>query len=218
MDMSVAKRLMSLGVGIGLVALTGGCAGTGEVVTLDVREARAAPKAGPETGRPAQPVKVAVAAFDDARQEKGRLGVRTHLWGGTTYFAVPGRKTGEVVAETLADYLRRKGWQVWVAKPGTDAGQGQPDVTLTGRIQEFSADAKSRVGSTRITVTSKLVVEGVNAVDGSRVHVRLDGSSAESVVWFDPDDVRALVQEVLKESVDKFVANTKIENRGLRLR
>lgn len=210
---------LAFGMGslIGLTALTG-CTGTGEVVYLEIQAVPAALQSAKQQAGHMEEIKVAVEPFEDLRPEKNRLGVRTHLWGGVTHFNVVGGKAGDVVAQVVADYLKQKGWRVWMRRHGSPAPEGDPDVVLTGQIQEFSAHAKSGAFFTKLTAKSKLAVMARNAVDGSTASMHLEGTSRDSVFWFEPKDVQDLVNETLKESLDKLTADTKVEKRSLRLR
>lgn len=217
MDTHTFRLAFGIGSIIGLFALTG-CTGTGEVVYLDLQAIPPAAPSAKQRGDQGEEIKVAVEAFEDLRPVKSRLGVRTHLWGGVTYFNVVGGKAGDVVAQVVADHLKQKGWRVWVRKHGSTAPEGDPDVILTGQIQEFSANAKSRFFSTKLTAKSKLEVRARNAVDGSTTSMNLEGISTDSVFWFEPKDVQELVNQTLEESLDRLTADTKVEKRALRLR
>ena len=190
---------------IGLVAIVG-CAGTGKVIPIHLR---AAP---PAAEKAAVSLRVAIGAFEDGRRHQTGLGVRTHLWGGVTYFDVPGGKPGDAVANALTEYLTAKGWQV--VKP--EQGEGA-DVVIAGKIQECSVRAKSRVGFTEITTHTKLAIQATNRADGSVVRMVLNGTGADDVVWFDPDDVENVVNEVLADSFSKLTQDTAVVNRMLRL-
>jgi len=63
-----------------------------------------------------------------------------------------------------------------------------------------------------------LAVLARNAADGSTTSMSLEGTSTESVFWFEPKDLQNLVNLTLKESLDKLMADTKVEKRALRLR
>ena len=210
---------LAFGIGsiIGLFALTG-CAGSGEVVYLEIQAIPPAPHSAKQQAGQREEIKVAVEAFEDQRPEKSHLGVRTHLWGGVTQFNFMGGKAGDVVAQVVADHLKQKGWRVWVRRHGSPAPEGDPDVILTGQIQDFSANAKSRFFSTKLTAMSKLAVLARNAVDGSTTSMNLEGTSTDTVFWFEPKDVQELVNETLKVSLDKLTADTKVEKRALRPR
>jgi len=213
-DIHTVRLAFGIGSIIGLFALTG-CAGTGEVVYLEIQ---AVPAAAHSAKQREEQIKVAVEAFEDLRPEKSHLGVRTHLWGGVTHFNFMGGKAGDVIAQVVADHLKQKGWRVWGRRHGSPAPDGDPDVVLTGQIQDFSTNAKSGAFFTKLTVKSKLAVLARNAVDGSTTSMNLEGTSTDSVFWFEPKDVQELVNETLKESLDKLTADTKIENRALRPR
>jgi hypothetical protein len=46
----------------------------------------------------------------------------------------------------------------------------------------------------------------------------LSGAGSQTVVWFDPEDAAMLLSAALSESLEKFVAETKIEKKMLRLK
>lgn len=194
---------------IGLMAMLG-CVGTGEVIPLHLR---AVPAAADKAGKPAEAVRVAIGAFEDGRTYQTGLGVRTHLWGGVSYFDVPGSKPAEAVAQALAEYLAAKGWQV-VKADGSD----RTDVTIAGKLQDLFVHAKSRVGFTEITTRTKLAIQATNSVDGSVVRLTLNGAGSEDVFWFDPEDVQTVLNEVLADSFGKLAQDTMIVEKKLRLK
>jgi phosphoribosylformylglycinamidine (FGAM) synthase PurS component len=188
---------------VGLLAMAG-CATKG-TVNLDVQAVQPSSEA---KGKKTDGLTVTVASFQDSRPDKNRLGVRRHFWGGETTFNVPGGKPSDVVAKVMTDYLKRKGWRV----------DGSPDVTLSGKLLNFSVNAESRFAQTEITVRTKLVVEGTNKADGSIVRMTLNGDGTQKVFWFDPEDAQELASEVLSDSLEKLLMNTKVENNLLRLK
>ncbi len=192
-----------VGLTVGLLALVG-CATKG-AVNLDVQAVQPSSEA---KGKKADGLTVTVASFEDSRPEKGRLGVRRHFWGGETTFNVPGGKPGDVVAKVMTDYLKRKGWRV----------NGSPDISFSGKLLNFSVNAESRFAQTEITVKAKMVVEGTNKADGSIVRMTLNGDGSQKVFWFDPEDAQELASEVLSDSLEKLLVNTKVENNLLRLK
>ena len=195
---------------VSLIALAG-CAGRGEVIPLQIHPLVTGSE-GVAKQRAA--VRVAVGSVEDGRSHKTGLGVRTHLWGGVSYFDVPGSNPADVVAQALTDYLTAKGWQV--TKRG--AGDAGADVVLTGKILDFSVHAKSRVGFTEITTKTKLALQAQNVANGSTIRMTLNGSGADDVFWFDPEDAQALVNDVLTDSFSKLVQDTTVENKQLRLK
>jgi hypothetical protein len=199
-------------MGVLAIALLVGCAGKGDVATMNLH---ALPTTSNATGIETQPpLKVLIMPFEDHRSVKDGLGRRTHLGGGTTQFDVPGGNAGEVVAKVLTDHLRQLDWQATMA---TSNGH-TPDVTLMGEILDLTANAKSRFGSTKMTVRAKLAFRIVNAADQSTARFAVNGARTESVVVFDPEQVERLLNEVLRDSFEKLVAEMKVENRTLQLR
>jgi hypothetical protein len=191
-----------------LVTLVG-CVGAGDVIPLRLHIAEAG---ADKTVKAAEPLKVAIGEFEDGRNFQTGLGVRTHLWGGVSYFDVPGNKPADTVAHLLADYLAAKGWDV-LKQGGTE----RADVVLTGKILELSAHAKSRVGFTEMTTKTKLAIQAKNASDDSIVRMTLNGAGSEDVFWFDPEDMQEVVSEVLTDSFSKLTQDTTVVNRTLRL-
>ncbi len=201
--------------GIWMVTVAG-CAGKGEVVALNLHAI--APADAPKM-QAANDTIIVVADFDDARANKERLGIRSHRGGGESLFNVPGGKAGAAVAQVVTDYLKKRGWRVQSAKPSAGTGpDGGPHVTISGKVVELSADAKSTFGSTTITAKSKTVIEALNAEDGSIVRMTVSGSGTQTVMVFDPEDVEDLLSGALSESLEKFVTDAKIEKKMLRLK
>ena len=195
---------------VSLVALAG-CVGTGEVIPLQIHPIVTKSEA---ISKPTPALRVAVGPFEDGRSHKTGLGVRTHLWGGVSYFDVPGGNPADVVAQALTDYLTAKGWQV-TKRVGDDKGA---DVVLTGKILDIGVHAKSRVGFTEVTAKAKLALQVQNVADRSTIRMTLNGSGADDVFWFDPEDVQALLNDVLTDSFGKLVQDTTVENKQLRLK
>jgi Holliday junction resolvase len=198
-------------------ALLYGCAGKGDIVALDLHARPPADR--PSASRPAAepPLKVVIFPFDDRRPEPGWLGNRTHLWGGQTHFDVAGGKPGEVVATTLAEYLRERGWEVTRAG-APSSGPAKPDVSLNGQVLDLAANAKSRFGSTKMMIRLKLAVLATNAADGSTAHLSVNGARTESEMWFEPENLTALIDELLYDSFERLMADTKVEGRTLQVR
>ena len=123
---------------VSLIALAG-CAGTGEVIPLQIHPIVTGSE-GVAKQRAA--LRVAVGSIEDGRSHKTGLGVRTHLWGGVSYFDVPGGNPADVVAQALTDYLTAKGWQV------TKRGAGDGAVPMSSSREKSSTyQSRPRVGS-----------------------------------------------------------------------
>lgn len=209
---------------MGLVNMAG-CAGKGETVWLDLqpgtRAEGAAQKDSPEL--------VLVEAFEDVRPEKGKTGLRTHFWGGVTYFDVPGSLPGASVARLVGEYLAKNGRQVTInvvdSVPGRPdrvgapgVAQGGADVIVTGQVEELSVHAKSRFGSTEISAKFHVVVLAKNKADGSTVRRVLEGSRSRTVFWFEPEDVQELVNAMVTDSLNRLLENISVEGKSWRLK
>lgn len=204
------KRRTLLICWLSLIALAG-CAGKGEVIPLQIHPI----VTGSEGAAKQKAVsRVAIGSFEDGRSHKTSLGLRTHLWGGVSYFDVPGGRPAEAVTQALSDYLTANGWQM--TKRG--AGDNEADVVLTGKILDFSVHAKSRVGFTEVTTKTKLTLQVQNVGDGSTVHMTLNGNGGDEIFWFDPEDAQALLNGVLTDSFGRLIQDTTFENKYLRLK
>jgi hypothetical protein len=206
----VKKRRTLLICWLSLIALVG-CAGKGEVIPLQVHPIVAGPEGVIKQKTAAR---VAIGPFEDDRSHKTGLGYRTHVWGGVSYFDVQGGKLTDVVAQALTDYLTAKGWQV--TKQGAD--DKEADVVLSGKILDFSANAKSRVGYTEVMTKTKLALQAQNVADGSTVRMTLNGTGGDEIFWFNPEDAQAVLNDVLTDSFGRLVQDTTIENKQLRLK
>lgn len=201
--------LMPLIGGMVLIALIG-CVGTGEVIPLQLHVASAGPK---KIVKPDEPLKVVFGEFVDGRKSQTGLGIRTHLWGGVSYFDVPGSKPAETVARLLTDYLTANGWNI--LKEGSTE---RADVVLTGKMLELFVHAKSRVGFTEMKTKTKLAIQVKNLSDDSIVRMTLNGAGSEDVFWFDREDLEKVVNEVLTDSFSKLGQDTTVVNRMFRLK
>jgi len=206
----VKRRQMLFMCWVSLIALAG-CAGTGEVIPLQIHPIVTKSES---VSKPTPTLRVAVGSVEDGRSYKTGLGIRTHLWGGVSYFDVPGGNPADVVAQALTEYLTAKGWQV--TKQG--AVNNGADVVLTGKILDLSVHAKSRIGFTEVTTKSKLALQAQNVADGSTIRMTLNGSGGDDIFWFDPEDAQTLVNDVLTDSFGKLVQDTTVENKQLRLK
>ena len=208
-----------LGVGIVLTAsllMGAGCGGTGKTFYLDLQQKQAAAQfMEPE------PVRIVIESFEDRRLEKNRLGLRTHLWGGVTYFNVAGERPGDVIAQVLVDRLKTRGWKdrawsVRAVSSGAVTNLSDADIVISGQLLDFSANAKSRLFSTVVHTSSTLVITARNIGDQSSTVRNIEGAERDTVIWFSEDDVQQLLAATLKDSIDRYLADTTIEQKALR--
>ena len=198
--------------GVGLM-LSAGCGGSGQTVHFDVL-----PPQQPVQQAEPEAVKIVIEPFEDRRADKHRIGMRTHLWGGVTNFNVTGEKPGEVYAQALADRLRGSGWldRSWDVRVAPAGSTPNADIVISGQIFEFSANAKSRMFSTYLTTSNKLTISARNNVDHSSTSRSLESAQSDTVVWYSEDDVERLVVATIKDTIDRYLADTTISQRALR--
>ena len=218
-DAIVKQTRGRLGVGIVLAAcllMGAGCGGTGKTFYLDLQQKQAVAQfMEPE------PVRIVIESFEDLRLEKNRLGLRTHLWGGVTYFNVAGERPGDVIAQALVDRLKTRGWKdrawtVRVASSGAVKNLNDADIVISGQLLDFSANAKSRLFSTVVNTSSKLMITARNIGDQSATVRNIEGAERDTVVWFSEDDVQQLLATTLKDCIDRYLTDTTIEHKALR--
>jgi uncharacterized protein with NAD-binding domain and iron-sulfur cluster len=195
-------RVLLLGGAMILAAMVTGCRGTGEVRPLDFRTK---PPVVQITDM--EPVRVVIEPFEDRRTDKSRVGMRSHLWGGTTYFNVQGDRATDVITQRLADRLKTRGWKdrMWNVR-----------VVSAASVQDFSATVKSRVFSTVIDTSNRFTIQAKNLADQSTTIRTVEGGRSRTVFWFSEDDVQEQLSSTLKDGIDRLLSDTTIEQKTLR--
>ena len=212
-------RGISAPVAVGLLLLLG-CSGKGDVIPMNLTPR--VPKEVSSVSSAVKPMagpRVVVIPFEDARTDHAKIGSRSSMWGGETDFRVSNGSAGEEAGQAFADYLKRKGWLVEYQKVAPPESENGPNILLSGKILDLAVDAKRGVVLTDIEARSKLVIQANNREDGSSI-VRTDAHSGshDNVFWFEPQDGEDLLAEVLEKNFERFVVNTKLEDRSLRFR
>lgn len=205
------KHSQFLIIGLLGVSLATGCAGKGERIDIDVPVANVA---GEKVAAMSSPT-VAIQPFEDHRADRSHLGVRHHLWGGESHFSLSSGTLSEATAEAFADYLKGKGWNVTVAKGNRTTGA---DLTITGILIDVGVDAESGIGQTTLNAKSRMAVEVQNHADGSQVRETLTSAGSNQVFWFDSEDAQELLNELYNKNFEKFVKDTKLDGKILKLR
>ena len=200
-------------VAVGLALLLG-CAGTGEMVSLNLQTQQPFAQSSQT-----EPLKIVIEPFEDLRTDRSKIGQRTHLGGGVTNFNVNGGAPGVTIAEALAETLRQRGWnrRGWDARV-VQAGVGVSgaDIVIGGEIRDFSTNAKSRVFNTKLTGESRLVIKARNLADDSSTVRNIQGEQTKLVLWFTSEDVETLMSGLLQDGIERFITDTKIEGRTLK--
>lgn len=204
------RHNLIIGIGLLVGSLMTGCAGPGERIDLKI-PAPVADKTVPAIGS----ASIAIQPFEDERTDRLHLGTRHHLWGGESRFSYPSGTLGEATAKAFADYLKGKGWNATVAHGNEVAGS---DITVTGKIVGLRVDAISGIGQTTLNAKSRMVVQVKNLADGSQVRETLSSEGSNQVFWFDPEDAQELLNDLYSKNFEKFVTDTKLEGKTLKLK
>lgn len=199
-----------IGIGFLVGSLVIGCAGPGERIDLKI-PAPVADKAVAAIGS----ASIAIQPFDDQRTDRLHIGTRHHLWGGESRFSFPSGTPGEATAKAFADYLKGKGLNAFVAQGNVAA---ESDISVTGKIVSLSVDATSAIGQTTLNAKSQMVVQVSNHADGSQVRETLTSAGSNQVFWFDQEDAQELLNELYSKNFEKFVTDTKLDGKILKLR
>ncbi|HEX5645782.1 MAG TPA: hypothetical protein VFX56_02320 [Nitrospira sp.] len=205
---------MSLIVGTVLtVMVAAGCAGKGETHVLSFQ---AKPPAAQPSG--VEPVKIVIEPFEDRRANKAHIGARSHLWGGVTRFDVAGGHPADVVTQALVTRLKSRGWgeRPWNVRLGQAGSEADADIVISGQIQDFSANARSRVFSTVIDTKNLMTIQAKNLGDKSTTTRTIEGAQTRTVFWFNEADVQELLAATVMDGIDRLVADTKIAEKALR--
>jgi len=133
----------------------------------------------------------------------------------------PAKRPGDVIAQALVDRLKTRGWKdrawtVRVASSGASTNLNDADIVISGQLLDFSVNARSRLFSTVVTTSSKMVFTARNISDQSSTIRGVEGAERDTVVWFSEDDVQQLLAATLKDSIDRYLADTTIEHKSLR--
>jgi len=190
-----------------------GCAGTGEVRHLNLQPKQTE---APTTGL--EPVKIVIEPFEDRRANKTHVGVRSHLGGGVTLFDVAGGTPVDAIAQTLVNRLRSRGWndRAWNVSLGQGGAKTDADIVISGVVDEFSANAKSRAFSTVIHAKSRIQLQAKNAADDSTTIRNIENARTRTVFWFNEEDARDLLSEIIADGIDRVIADTRIAEKALR--
>ena len=199
------------GIGLLGIILVSGCAGKGENINLKVPVGSGAD----EKVVAMNSATIAIQPFEDNRTDPAHLGMRHHLWGGESHFSLPSGTLGDATAQAFAEYLKGKGWNASVAKGNGAAGA---DMTITGKLVDVGVDAKSGIGQTTLNAKSRMVVQVKNLADGSQIRETLSSTGSNQVIWFDPEDAQELLNDLYNKNFEKFVTDTKLDGKILKLR
>ncbi len=198
------KRFMLLGFMVSVITLSG-CAGHGEVIQLRLNDTMNSTmeKAGGN-------LSVAVSSFEDQGPASAHLGTHICLFGGKTNFDLLGGNLGTGVSTAFVNFMERSGFQANSGSPGAQ------DVQISGKVTKFLANATGQFLSTGLQVETVMEFVIANASDGSTVRMTIGAGGTDDVIFFAPEDLETLVNEVLQEGFEELIEKTEVKGKALR--
>lgn len=179
-----------------------GCTPSRDFVALEIRKARPVLK---RTVSEVERLKVAVVPFEDRRADTRRIGTHRSWLGTLTAWTVVGDDVGDIVAEVIVDHLRRAfGWEAWIVRPGILQPDGGADITITGTVLLFEANAAPRFGDTDLAVTTHLHLKATEIVSQRVTSETIEETVTQRVFGFEPRDLEFLINSTLRRQMDRF--------------
>lgn len=158
----------------------------------------------------AQDIRVAVIPFEDGRADKRIIGTRTRILGKVDEFEARPAPVTAAVTQAVVSALKIRGFQTEILPKGTDPEgikQSPPHIVLSGRIEEFRADARSKPGFTDIKTLVRLRVK-INKVDEQeKFTINVQSQSEPRVFLFNPSIMRNAINETLADAINRLIEN-----------
>jgi hypothetical protein len=201
---------------IGMAQLVG-CAPARGLIPLEIRQTGPVlKKMIPEAGR----LKVAVAPFEDLRDDTSVVGFRRNWLGQKTPLTLERGDLGSLVAEVwVEDGRQRRGWEAWLAKTGVLEPKDGPDFLLKGKILTFEANASPGFGGTNLSASVRIELEITDrhAAGRAPLVVVTEGMESGWVFWFERNDLERLLNSTIKRAMatDQFMARAAVDGRTL---
>lgn len=189
-----------------------GCGGPGQTLTMSFDM-----DAVPAPAKVQQALRVTVVPFEDVRSDKTSIGRYQHYVETTVDTLVPAQgSAADQITRFVAEYLKRAGFQVSLAKAGETVPAGSADVVLTGQIESYWNEAVGRLFRTELMSQNRLVIKVSNAADASMVRSTVSGSGSRTAVFFDLPDLERLNSEALGEALSRLLGGVDAVNRTLK--
>jgi hypothetical protein len=162
-------------------------------------------------GRFAKPVTVAVYKFQDVRPDQQYLGRRVYRDDMVDFFKSDGGTVDQVVSKSIAKILEAAGFKVTFVNrflnPEKEDFKDIPaDAALGGTIETFWVEAKTGRVTTDTDATLKIQVVWGLPQERTWIKKTISGSAQETDrPFYKPEYAEAKLNEVLKDSLDKFL-------------
>ncbi|MBH0190595.1 MAG: hypothetical protein HP492_02260 [Nitrospira sp.] len=135
-----------------------------------------------------------------------------------THFDVVGGRPADVISQALVNRLKTRGWgnRAWNVRLGQVGSATDADIVISGQVQDFSTNAKSRVFSTLIETKNRFTIQAKNLGDKSTTTRSIEGVRTRTVFWFNEADVQELLAATMMDGIDRLIADTTISQKALR--
>lgn len=158
----------------------------------------------------ASQIQVAVIPFEDVREDSTIIGTRRRLMGRVDKFDARPSPAETAVTQAVASALKIRGYQTEVLKKGTNPEgitQSPPHIVVSGKIEDLSADAQSKLGYTDIKTVVRLKIKVYKVDDKNSFAITVQSQSEPRVVFFNPSVMQKAVNDTLTDAIDHLIAN-----------
>ena len=199
----IARHLIFLAM---LVMIPVGCA---PPVTYVV-DLEYAPELKEELTLKASQIQIAVVPFEDAREDKTIIGTRRRLMGRVDKFDARPSPAATAVTQAVVNALKILGYQTEILQKGANTEgirQSPPHIVVSGKIEELSADAQSKLGYTDIKTMVRLKIKVYKVDDKNSFTINVQSQSEPRVVFFNPSVMQKAVNDTLTDAIDHLITN-----------
>ena len=161
------------------------------------------------TPKPSQ-IQIAVVPFEDTREDKTIIGTRRRLMGRVDKFDARPSPAATAVTQAVVNALKIRGYQTETLKKGANTEgikQSPPHIVVSGKIEEMSSDAQSKLGYTDIKTGIRLKVKVYKVDDKSSFTINVQSQSEPRVVFFNPSVMQKTVNDTLTDAIDHLITN-----------
>ncbi len=151
---------------------------------------------------------VAVAAFQDQRDETEHLGVHISRGGGKESIGLKDGSLSHTVTQNFLHFLNQSGVS---ASADTDAKSSK--IRIEADIKEFRADVTDRMLYSLLEVEATMTFMIHNIADGNTMRVTIAAGKTSKKMFFNHHDMEALINATLREGFTELLKAT--EARGV---
>src|SRR3972149_1812530 len=155
-------------------------------------------------------IQIAVVPFEDAREDKTIIGTRRRLMGRVDKFDARPSPAATAVTPAVVNALKIRGYQTETLQKGASTEgikQSPPHIVVSGKIEEMSSDAQSKLCYTDIKTVIRLKMKVYKVDDKSSFTINVQSQSEPRVVFFNPSVMQKTVNDTLTDAIDHLITN-----------